>query len=177
MGAMKKDTSSSAATTHNPQAPLAAIVLAAIVLLAVIWVGWDLWNRHGASRNCDDGPRYAIDTRQFATEYTAYSLKLEGSLNDKAKGTLTLDPVQQEKLSEALESANEFRKYLVAGYNACAITKAQYAQFGARFHVLDSVAYQIDTLSAKPSRTEAENASLATLIAQYSDLAHKLGTD
>ena len=174
---MQGSTPDSTEKSRKPETRTITLVVGSVVLLAALWFGWDLRNRHGRVLNCSDGQRYAIDTREFATQYTAYSLKLEGSLNDKAKGSLTLDPVQHDKLSDAIESANEFRKYLVSGYNGCAITQIQYAKFGARFQVLDGLARQIDTLSKMPSRTDADSASLATLIDQYSELAHKLGTE
>ena len=101
---------------------------------------------------------YVSDTRQ-SPQYWAYSLQLEASVNDKSKVSLKLDPVQQEKLTEALDSAKEFRKYVVSGYNSCAITKTQYAQFGARFQALDNLARQINALVEKETRSESDNAT------------------
>ncbi len=164
-------------TAKSKSARLAVTVVAGIVVLATLLVVWDLWNRRQRCFDCGDGQRCTIDVRQFATQYSAYSLQLEASLNDKAKVSIKLDPVQQEKLSEAMQSANEFRKYVVAGFNSCAITKAQYAQFGARFQALDSLAREINGLAAQPSRSADDNTRLTNLISEYSDLAHKLGTD
>ena len=164
-------------STKSKSARLAVTVVAGIVVLATLLVVWDLWNRHQRCFDCGDGQRCTIDVRQFATQYSAYSLQLEAGLNDKAKVSIKLDPVQQEKLSEAMQSANEFRKYVVAGFNSCAITKAQYAQFGARFQALDSLAREINGLAAQPSRSAGDSTRLTTLISEYSDLAHKLGTD
>lgn len=156
---------------------LASIIIGGIVLLAALWVAWDLWNRHQRCFECGDGQRCTIDTRQFATQYSAYSLQLETSLKDKARISVRLDPVQQEKLSEATQSANEFRKYVVSGFNSCAITKAQYGQFGARFQALDSLAREIKELAGEPARSAEESAKLTTLVDEYADVAHKLGTD
>ena len=170
---MAKDTDKAKSTNTR----LVVVLVLGVVVLVVIWVGWDLTKGHQRCFDCGDGQRCTIDVRQFATQYSAYSLQLEASLNEKAKVSVKLDPVQQQKLSEAMESANEFRKYVVAGFNSCAISKAQYAQLGARFQALDGLAREINGLAAQPSRSADDSTRLTTLISEYSDLAHKLGTD
>jgi hypothetical protein len=157
----------------TPKTWLGVTIVGGIVLLALLWVGWDLWIRHPQNRDCGDGQRYAIDERQFATQYSAYSLQLEASMNDKAKVSLKLDPVQQEKLSEAMQDANEFRKYVVSGFNSCAITKTQYAQIGEKFQSLDGLAREIEKLATQPDRSADERARLTTLIDRYAELAHQ----
>jgi hypothetical protein len=164
-------------TAKGTNTRLAGILVAGILVLAALWIVWDLWNRHQRCFDCGDGQRCTIDVREFATQYSAYSLQLEASLKDTAKISVKLDPVQQEKLSEAMQSANEFRKYVVSGFNSCAITKAQYGQFGARFQALESLAREINGLAAQPSRSADDSTKLTALISEYSDLAHKLGTD
>jgi hypothetical protein len=153
------------------------ILVAGISALAALWFGWDWWNRHQRPIDCGDGQRYAIDTRQFATQYSAYSLQLEASVNDKRKISVKIDPVQVEKLSEAMQNANEFRKYVVSGFNSCAITKAQYGQFGARFQALDSLAREINELVSQPARSGEQTTKLTSLVNEYADLARKLGTE
>jgi len=175
---MRVRTPNSTAQTQNSTVRLVTITVGGIIVfLVVLWVAWDLWNRHPRSFNCGDGQRFTIDTRDFATKYSAYSLQLEASLNGRAKVSVKLDPVQQEKLSEAIQSANEFRKYVVAGFNSCAVNTSQYVRVGARFQALDSLAHQIDGLLAKSPLTAAESASVSKLITQYSDLAHNLGSE
>src|SRR5262249_12722754 len=105
--------------------------IGAVVLLAIIWVGRDLFLKP-RDLKCDDGPRKTIDIRDFITQYSAYSVELEGAVGDK-KLTAKLNPVQLQQLSESLQHANEFRKFLVAGYNACAVSKEQYTEYGATF--------------------------------------------
>ena len=156
---------------------LAGVIVVGILLLAGLWVSWDLWNRHQRCFDCGDGQRCTIDARQFATQYSAYSLQLEASLKDGTKFSAKLDPIQQEKLSEAMQSANEFRKYVVSGFNSCAITKSQYSQLGVKLQVLDSLAREIRELASQPARSAEENARLTTLVNEFDDVAHKLGTD
>jgi len=115
--------------------------------------------------------------REFATQYSAYSLELEASLSDKAKVSAKINPVQLQQLSEAMQVTREFRKYVVSGFNSCAITKDQYGQIGKRFQALDSLAGEINTLAGKSELTQAESTKLSDLIGEYGDLAHKLGTD
>lgn len=149
-------------------------LLAAVVVLAA---GYFLWDRlhSGGDLDCGDGPRKTIDTRDFQTRYWAYSVELEASLADQAKVAAKLTPQQMQQLSEAMQSGAEFRKYVVAGYNACAISKQQYQQWGPQFQALDSLARQINSLLAAASLSPAEHARLAQLIGEYGDLLRKLG--
>lgn len=125
--------------------------------------------------HCDDGPRRTIDMRDFATKYSAYSIELEASVADKAKASAKFTPMQLQQISESLQSANEFRKYVVAGYNACAISKAQYAQYEPRFLTLDALARQINVFLSQPALEEFERAQLNSLVNQYVELCSKLG--
>jgi len=155
---------------------VAIVGILAVVFAIVIYFVWDLALRRPAAVACSDGSHYSIDIRDFTTNYWAYSAKLEASVADRAKTAVQLDPKMLTQVSEALQEANEFRKYTVAGYNSCAITKVQYAQFGTRFHTLDGVAREIDSLLAKPSISQEESARLGELIRQYGDLARQLGS-
>jgi hypothetical protein len=146
---------------------LGLAVIGAIVLLSVIIVGRDLFLRTAKTINCDDGPRKIIDIRDFTTQYWAYSVEFEAKLSDKASLTSKVDPKQFQQLSESLQQANEFRKYLVAGYNSCAVSKAQYLQFGAKFQTLDSLSRQIDAIVGKPQLSENDKTQLALLIERY----------
>jgi len=153
---------------------LAGIGLAVLVVVSI--VGRDMAIRLRGTFDCGDGPRRTIDIRDFTTKYSAYSVELETSVANKAKIATRLNPVQQQQLSEATNNSREFRKYVVAGFNSCAVSKAQFAQFGATFQALDSLAREIDNLTRKPSLSEEETAQLAGLISQYGGLVHRLGT-
>ena len=96
-------------------------------------------------------------------------------MGDKGEFSGKIDPVQLQSLTEAAQQSNEFRKFLVAGYNACAISKAQYAEFGARFQTLDGLARQIDNLVAKGSLDEQGKQALADLVSRYGEVTAGLG--
>jgi len=153
------------------------VLVVAVVILAAGYGGWDLWIRHQRCFDCGDGQRCTIDARQFATQYSAYSLQLEATLNDKQKLSAKLDPVELNKLSEAMQNANEFRKYVVNGFNSCAVSKAQYEKLGRRFQALDSMAREISELAAKPSLSSDEQAKLAGLITEYGTTARQLASE
>ena len=87
-----------------------------------------------------------------------YSVEFESRIGDKGELSGKLDPVQLQSLTGSCSAKHEFRKYLVAGYNACAISKQQYGEFGRRFQALDGIARQIDTLAGTRlwARVEAE---------------------
>ena len=61
----------------------------------------------------------------------------------------------------------EFQKFLVAGYNACAISKVQFAELRTRFEVLDMLSRQINSFVGKPELSESDKASLSDLVNQY----------
>ena len=155
---------------------ITATAIAAVLLVVAIFVHRDLSLRRGEVVPCPDGSHSTIDMREFSTRYWAYSAKLEASISDKAKISTEIDPKVLSNISESLQEANEFRKYVVAGYNSCAITQAQYAQFGARFHALDGLAQEINASLAKTDLSHSEQARLADLVQQYVNLAKQLGS-
>ena len=101
-------------------------VLAAAVLIVFAYFGRDLYLKRSEAITCDDGPRRTIDVRSFTNDYWAYSMEFEAALTKEKKLTARLDPKQLQQLSEALQQAMEFRKFVVAGFNSCAISKKQY---------------------------------------------------
>ena len=155
---------------------VAVLAIGAIVVLAVLFVARDLWLRSQPMVHCADGSHPTIDMREFTTQYWAYSVKLEATVANKGKVSTELDPKTLAQVSEALQEANEFRKYVVAGYNSCAITAVQYAQLGERFRALDSVAREINSLISQPSLSPDESKKLAGLIGQYGELARQRGS-
>jgi len=146
------------------------------MVLVLIVVGRDMFFGRQHEFNCEDGPRRTIDIREFSTHYSAYSLELEATVQDKAKVGTKVAPVQLQQLSEALQNSQEFRKFVVAGYNSCAIKKAQYGEYGTRFQALDSLAREINQMAGRPSLSPDESKILATLIAQYAELARQAGS-
>jgi hypothetical protein len=161
-------------TKNSKTVAIGAIV--AVVVMVVVFVARDLFLGRQKTVTCPDGSHPAIDIRDFTTQYWAYSAKLEGSVADKTKVSAELDPRVLAQLSDALQAAREFRKYVVAGYNSCAITPPQYEQLGTRFNALDGLAREINTLISNPSLSQDEKTKLAGLISQYSDLVRQLGS-
>ena len=150
---------------------LAIATLAAVLLIALAWLGRDLWLKTSREISCDDGSRRLIDSRDFTTQYWEYAVELEANLGGNDKLALKLNPEQSQQLSEAMQQGKEFRQFLVAGYNSCAIPKAQFGRYGMRFQALDSLARQIDTLASHPN---PDNRQLEELIRQYVSLSQGL---
>ena len=162
--------------TKNVRA-LSTVAIGAVVFVLIVVIGRDVFLRAHGPFECGDGPRRTIDVRDFTTQYSAESVELEANVTEKARISVKLSPTQLQQLSEATQNAREFRKYVVAGYNSCAVTKVQYGQYGARFQALDNMAREINELTRKPTLAPDESAKLARLISQYGDLAQKLGTE
>ena len=147
--------------------------IGAVVLLAVVWVVRDLFLTRSGDLECDDGPRKIIDIRDFITQYSGYSVEFEATVTDR-KLSAKINPVQMQHLSESLQHANEFRKFLVAGYNACAVSKKQYSEYGATFQAMDSLSRQINMTLAKPEPNPQELTELTNLVNQYVKLSQQL---
>jgi hypothetical protein len=151
-----------------------------IALLGLALAGFlarDLFLRTGTNiLTCDDGERGMVDTREFDTKYWAYNIELEATLSDKRKFTGKLDPKQLEQLSESLKQANEFRKFLVHSFNACAITKADYIGYETKFSQLDAIARQINELAGHAALSAADHEQLRMLGQQYAAVSSRLST-
>lgn len=153
---------------------LAAI--GAVALLAGFLIVQNLILTRPTDVICSDGPRRTIDIRDFITRYSAYSVEFEATIADGGRFAGALKPTQLQALSEASQQANEFRKYVVAGYNSCAISGAQYSELGSRFQALDGLARQIDKLARAPQLSGDEQARLVALVTRYGDATQELGT-
>jgi hypothetical protein len=139
--------------------------LAGMGLLLCLLAGLFVRDRYltGGMTACGDpeGPRPAIDLRRFETNYTGYSVSLEAEITGKGKLTGKIEPAALQKLSQSIQNGQEFRKALVAGYNACAVSRSAYQAAVLRFQSLDGLAQQIDTLAGKTSlRVDARLTSL-----------------
>jgi hypothetical protein len=124
---------------------------------------------------CGDGQRRLIDARAFDTRYWVYSVRLEGTIGDGKTVGGSLDPQKLEQLSDALMEANEYRKWLVNSYNACAITQAQYSELGATFQQMDQVAGNIQSGLKAASSSPDERADVTALVDEYIRLSRQLG--
>ena len=150
------------------------LALALLIVLAIIVFLVREFTHRSKTVQCDDGPRRTIDLRDFTTKHSGYTVELEASVKDKATASAKFTPTQLQQVSESLQSANEFRKYVVAGYNACAISKAQYAQYEARFLTLDALSRQINVFVSKPSLDAKQRNEVDSLVKQYVEVVSKL---
>ena len=155
---------------HKNTRTVLVSAVVAVVALAGMWLGRDLLLGTSGEITCDDGQRRTIDLREFTTRYWAYSVEFAATLQDAGKLEGKLAPQRIHALNDAQLQANEFRKYLVAGFNACALSKAQYADYGVQFQALDAVARQIDGALGRTTLGTAERERLDGLVTEYSNL-------
>jgi len=123
---------------------------------------------------CDDGMRNPVNIDNFTTKYWPNSAEFETNIAEKGKLSEKLDPTQLQAVSDASQQANKFRKFVVAGFNSCSITKLQYAEFGSRFQQLDNLSRRIDSLAAVPNPTDSDKAGLTRLIDEYVAFSQQL---
>lgn len=155
---------------NNTKTVALVIVGAALVAMLAFFFKDDL----ASAVQCNDGMRNPANIDNFNTKYWANSAKFEANIAEKGKLSGKLDPTQLKALSDASQQANKFRKLVVAGFNSCAITKLQYADFGSRFQPLDSLSRRIDSLAAVPNPTGSDKAELTRLIDEYVAFSQRL---
>jgi hypothetical protein len=153
---------------------VSVVVITSVFVLAVILIA--RW-RQSRTITCDDGERRTIDMNDFATHYFSYAVEWQAEIRDQAKFAGKLAPMQLQQISESLQSANEFRKTLVAGYNSCAIKRTDFEKYANSFQVLDGLAREINGLAAKTSLTTAEDQQLRKLADQYISVARQAAAE
>jgi hypothetical protein len=153
---------------------LSIVAVTAIFVLAVLFmIRW----RQSQTITCEDGERRTIDMNDFATQYFSYAVEWQAEIKDQAKFAGKLTPVQLQQMSDSLQSANEFRKTLVAAYNSCAIKKADFEKYANRFQVLDGLAREISALTATPSLAVPEGQRLQKLTDQYISVSRSIASE
>lgn len=154
-------------------------ILLSMVIVGVFILAFMFANRWRSSRTitCDDGKRETIDLNDFVTRYSGYSVEFRAEIENKGKFEGKLSPVQLQQLSESLQSANEFRKTLVAGYNSCAISKSRFDKYLSRFQVLDGLARQIDSAASRGDLDDAARKQLQSLAEQYVAVSQTIASD
>lgn len=150
------------------------VIIIAVSVLAFILIG--RW-RQSKPLSCDDGERQTIDMNDFATQYSSYGLEWQAEIKDQAKFAGKLAPVQLQQMSDSLQSANEFRKTLVAAYNSCAIKKADFQKFANRFQVLDGLAREINSQTNKTNLTSSEIRQLRNMADQYISVSRTIASE
>ena len=137
-----------------------SIGAALVAFLAVLYVGWHLAVHASRRVECADGARWTIDLSYFHSPNWAYRGSLE--LKDRDRGLkVGLDPVVLATLSESAQMARDARLFLVASYNSCALSKADYARLSARNDELAGLERMIDRHLRVPASHPADAAELA----------------
>jgi hypothetical protein len=153
---------------------IGTVIVVAVFVLAVILIG--RW-RQSKSLACDDGERQTIDMNDFATHYFSYGMEWQAEIKDQAKFAGKLAPLQLQQMSDSLQSANEFRKTLVAAYNSCAIKKADFQKAANQFQVLDGLAREINSLTTKANLTASEERQLQNMADQYISVSRTIASE
>jgi len=148
-----------------------------VIGLAVLFVVSNLLQTQGGTIECEDGVRHRMDMRNFANEFWVYSTTLEVTLGENQLIKVNLDPKVIQQLSESMQQAKEFRKWLAASFNACGITKKQNQSYGIKYHTLDNLSNQINDLLNRDKLSEVEGGNLDRLIQEYLNISRNLTKD
>ena len=126
------------------------------------------------SFSCGDGPRRTIDSRKFLTRFDGYAGELEAHYGGTASLSAKLTEIQIRQLSDATMSAHQFRLYVVEGFNSCAISKQEFAQFGLWIEQLNSLERELDSLLKKSALSADDRQTLDKLTDEYITAAKNL---
>ncbi len=140
------------------------VVLVIVAVAMMVMLAFFFRDELAPAVQCADGMRNPATIDNFTIKYWTNSAKLEASIANKGILSEKLGPTRLQSVSDALQQANKFRKFVVAGFNSCAITKSQYAEYSRRYQELDSLSKRINSLVAAPKLTDSDDAALIRLI-------------
>jgi hypothetical protein len=154
------------AVTKNQRNVYVAIAGTAVILTVV------LLTYHLIERNnqvpCPDGvKRVRLDSGAFQTKYSANTLRLEINLKDQKSFATELGAKQLQQMSEAVQLARLNMKALADGFNACAVSPEEFNSSRNRFQRMESIAGEVNALSARPRLTSDDQALLSKLVDEY----------
>lgn len=105
-------------------------------------------DRTGDTFDCGDGPRRRTGITDFVTKYSGYSIQFEGEIRDKGKLVTSLGDTQLQQISEAVELRREILKFVIAGYNACAVSRKKFETLIPLFQTMDGLEKRISAVAA-----------------------------
>jgi hypothetical protein len=143
-----------------------SIGAALVAFLAILLAAWNLAVHASRRIECADGTRRTIDLADFRSPDWAYRGAIELKSRDRELSA-RLDPVLLSTLSESAQKARDWRLFLVASYNSCAVSKADYLRLSGRNEELATLERAIDERLRAAASRPADAAELEQLIDHY----------
>jgi len=126
---------------------------------------------------CPDGTsRPRIDAASFQTQYSGYSAKLSARFGAGKELAGEITPKQLLAMSEAIQFARLHLQALAEGYNACAVSVAEFNDSRDRFSAMEDIARQMDAIFANGARSPGARAQLSGLVDRFLELAGHSGS-
>lgn len=150
-----------------------SIGAALVAFLAVLLAVWNLAVHASRRIECADGARRTIDLADFRSPDWAYRGAIELKSRDRALSA-RLDPVLLATLSESAQKARDWRLFLVASYNSCAVSKADYLRLVGRHEEISTLERAIDERLRATASHPADTAELERLIDRYHQVTSSL---
>lgn len=154
----------------------ATIIAIGVVLLVALYFLLDFWKYRPRTIKCDDGERQTIDYRDIQLQYSANNISLEMEVINKLKVRTELDPQVLQTAFESTQGWDQFLKGLIAGFNSCAVNKADYALILQRYKSMEDTSKNLSKLLQKSTLTQQDVETATQLIKQYSSLSRELFT-
>lgn len=155
---------------------IAMIFVAGVVLLVSLYFLLDFWKYRPHTIQCADGERQTIDYRVIQLKYSANKISLEVEVMNKLKLRPEIDPQVLQIAVESTQEWDQFLKGLVAGFNSCAVNKADYALILQRYKRMEDTSKNLSQLLQKSTLTQQDVETATQLIKQYSSLSQELFT-
>lgn len=157
-----------AMTKHSRNVTL--IGFAAAILLAGGVLAFKWADRTGDTFDCGDGLRRRTDIGDFVTKYSGYAVQFEGEIHDQGKIAASLGDTHLRAINEAVEMRREMLKFVIAGYNACAVSRQKFATLIPLFQTMDGLEKRISALAVAGSNGPALNAVIQEYVAVSAEL-------
>ncbi len=153
---------------------LVLIILISLTLLSVVYLGLDYWKGRPRTIHCEDGDRQTVDFRDLQMKYSGNKISLEVEVMNRLKLRPEIDSKVLQRAYESTQNWDQFLKGLVAGYNSCAISKADYAKILQRYQAVEAISKNLSQLLQKSPLTQQDGEMAKRLIEQYASATQVL---
>jgi hypothetical protein len=124
------------------------MIVMSVTLLGVAYLAYDYWKGRPRTIHCEDGERQTIDFRDLQLNYSGNKIFLEVEVINKLKLRPEIDPEVLQTAYESSQNWDQFLKGLVASFNSCAISKADYAKILQRYQAVEAISKNLSQLKA-----------------------------
>jgi hypothetical protein len=158
----------------KPTVKFAFITVISTILFAVFYLSIDYLKHRPRTIHCDDGQRETVDYRDLQLKYSSYNISLNVEVMNKLKVRPEIGSKLLQTAYESTQGWDQFLKGLVAGFNSCAISKADYNLALQRYKAMEDISKNLSQRLQKNTLSKQDVEIIRLLIEQYSFISKEL---